>query len=169
MLIIKSSLLLIVFTLATYIGILISNKFRNRVADLKELRSALNMLQTKIKFTYMPLPDIFKEISEQTNSKVGNIFKVASIKMEFTTAGNAWKQAIDLSDINLNSEDVNTLKGLGKLLGQTDVEGQISEIELVEKFIDVQIQKAENECQKNQKLYKTLGAVIGLGIVIILI
>ncbi len=62
-----------------------------------------------------------------------------------------------------------TLKKLGKLLGQTDVEGQISEIELTESFLDMQIIKAEEERKKNQKLYKTLGIVTGLIFVIILV
>ena len=52
--------------------------------------------------------------------------------------------------------------------GKTDIEGQISEIELTNTFLDIQIEKAENEKQKNQKMYKTLGTVVGLALVIIL-
>ena len=60
------------------------------------------------------------------------------------------------------------MKKLGKLLGQTDVEGQVSEIEITQSFLDMQIEKAEEEKRKNQKMYKTLGIVIGLVFVIIL-
>ena len=66
-------------------------------------------------------------------------------------------------------DDKDVLKKLGKLLGQTDVEGQISEIEVTENFLDMQIEKAEEERKKNQKLYKTLGIVTGLVLVIILL
>ena len=52
--------------------------------------------------------------------------------------------------------------------GKTDISGQISEIDLTNTFLDMQIEKAENEKRKNQKMYKTLGTVIGLAIVIIL-
>ena len=61
------------------------------------------------------------------------------------------------------------LKKLGKLLGQTDVEGQISEIEVVTKFLDTQLSNAEEERNKNEKMYRTLGIVSGLTIAIILI
>ena len=60
------------------------------------------------------------------------------------------------------------LKKLGKLLGQTDVEGQVSEIEVTENFLNMQIDKAEEDKKKNQKMYKTLGITIGLIFVIIL-
>ena len=49
------------------------------------------------------------------------------------------------------------------------MKGQISEIELTKSFISVQISKEENEKNKNEKIYRTLGAVIGMVIVIILI
>lgn len=169
MLVIKFILLVVVFLTTTYIGISLSNKYKDRVIDLKEMQLALNMLETKIKFTYSPLPEIFTEISEQVNSSISNIFKIADSKMKNMNAGEAWQQAIKESNTNLNYEDINTLRGLSKLLGKTDVEGQVSQIEIVRNFIETQIKQAEIECQKNRKLYKTLGIVTGLGIVIILI
>ena len=169
MILMKSILLLFVFITAAYIGILLSNKYKNRVIDLKEMQCALNMLETKIKFTYSPLPDIFEEISNHVNANISHIFRMASIKMDNTNAGEAWEKAIDMSYTNLNKEDINIIKGLSKLLGKTDVDGQISEIELVKKFLETQIENAETDCKKNEKLYKTLGIVSGMGIVIILI
>ena len=58
---------------------------------------------------------------------------------------------------------------IGNLLGKTDKEGQISEIELVQNFIDTQIKKAESEREKNEKLYRTLGTVMGVAIAIVLL
>ena len=60
------------------------------------------------------------------------------------------------------------LKGQESYYGKTDVDGQISELKLTNNFIDVQIEKAEEDCKKNQKLYKTLGTVVGLALVIVL-
>ena len=45
----------------------------------------------------------------------------------------------------MNSEDLSVLKNFDKLLGKTNVEGQLSEIELLKRFIDTQIKKAEEE------------------------
>jgi len=83
--------------------------------------------------------------------------------------GEAWHYAIENSNTDLTKEDITILYNLEKLLGKTDVEGQLNEIELIKQFIEVQIKKSEEEQSKNEKLYKTLGVVVGLAIVIVLI
>ena len=55
------------------------------------------------------------------------------------------------------------------MLDKTDIDRQVSESRITCKFLDVQINDAENEKLKNEKLYKTLGATVGLALVIILI
>ncbi len=146
-----------------------SKKYSNRVRDLKEIRKALNFFEEKIKFTYEPIPDVFEEISKKMEENIGEIFSKASKKMENTSAGEAWEEAVNNSNTSFTKEDIEILKGLAKMLGRTDIDGQVSEIRLTNKFIDVQIKDAENEKAKNEKLYKTLGATVGLAIVIVLI
>lgn len=55
------------------------------------------------------------------------------------------------------------------MLGNTDVEGQVSQIELTGKLIEDQLENAKIEKQKNTKLYKTLGVTVGLTAVILLL
>lgn len=89
--------------------------------------------------------------------------------MKTQSAGEAWKNALEESKTNLKEEDIKVLKNLSKLLGKTDIDGQLSEIELIEKFIEEQITNAEEEQKKNEKLYKSLGILAGIAIAIILI
>lgn len=89
--------------------------------------------------------------------------------MRELSAGEAWEKAIETSETNLTEEDKNVLFMLSKMLGQTDVEGQISQIEVTEEFLEKQIKEAEDEKNRNEKLYSRLGTTIGLVIVIILI
>ena len=89
--------------------------------------------------------------------------------MEHISAGEAWEQAVNTSETNLTKEDTNVLLMLSKMLGQTDVEGQISQIEVTETFLEKQIAGAVEEKNKNEKLYRKLGTTIGLAIVIILV
>ena len=166
--ILKFIILIMIFLLSAFIGILISKKYSSRVLELKELKNALNILKTKIKFTYEPLPEIFKQMSENLQKNISAIFYNASINMKDMPTKEAWETSISSATLNLNNEDISMLKNLGKLLGKTDVEGQVSQIELTSSFIDMQIKKAEDERRKNEKMYKTLGTVIGLAIVIIL-
>lgn len=158
-----------IFLTCSAIGILKSKRYINRVNELREFKSGLNMFKAKVKFTYEPIPEIFKQISTNMNSKIGNIFQIASNNMKFVTAGEAWNMAVDTDILNISSEDKEVLKNLSKLLGQTDIEGQLNQIELTNNFIDEQITKAEIEKAKNEKMYRNLGMIIGIGIVIILI
>lgn len=157
-----------IFLSCATIGLLISKKYEERVVQLKEFKNALNMFKTKIKFTYEPIPEIFEEISKQFQTNTGRIFKLASCNMEVLAAGEAWNMAVDTNILCINDEDKSILKNLSKLLGQTDIEGQINQIDLTNQFLNEQIEKAEKERLKNEKMYRTLGMVIGLAIVIIL-
>lgn len=156
MIIIKFISLIAILLFSSYIGIIISNKYKNRVEDLKEIKRGLNIFETKIKYTYEPVPEIFKEISSNLKENIANVFINASKNMGENTAKDAWNQAIDNSNTSMNKEDLEVIKGLGKLLGKTDIDGQVSQIELTDRFIDTQIEKAEKEYIKNEKLYKTL-------------
>lgn len=98
----------------------------------------------------------------------GHIFKLAKSEMNKTSAGDAWRYALENSSTSMNEEDIEVLKGFEKSLGKTDAEGQLSEIQLMEKYIDNQIEDAEEEQKINEKLYKNLGITVGLAIVIIL-
>lgn len=167
--IIKYIELILVFCTTTLIGTIISNKYKKRVDELKEMKNALNMLETKMKYTYEPIADIFKQISTNLNCNISNIFKKAMSNMKYNSAGEAWENALYNTATNLNQEDINTLKNLSKLLGKTSIEGQISEIKLTINFLDTQIEKAEEEKNRNQKLYKNLGIIVGLTLIIILI
>lgn len=53
--------------------------------------------------------------------------------------------------------------------GSTDIYGQMSQIEITESFLQEQIRQAQEEKNKNEKLYRKLGIAFGLGFVIILI
>lgn len=55
------------------------------------------------------------------------------------------------------------------MLGQTDITGQLNKIKLTKEFLDRQIAESIDEERKNTKLYKSLGAVCGLMLVIILV
>lgn len=158
-----------IFLLSSLIGFLMSKKYSNRVNELKEFKNALNIFKTKIRYTYEPIPEIFSEISTTVNSTISNVFKTASNKMNLLSAGEAWEVALKLDTLNINDEDKNVLKNLGKLLGKTDLSGQLNQIELTSDFLEEQIQKAEKERIKSEKMYKTLGMIMGIAIVIILI
>ncbi len=169
MIMIKGTLLLTIFLGCMYIGGILSNQYKNRVEELQEMKKSFLGLETKMKYTYEILPEIFIEISKGLRNNISKIFENASLYMQEKNAKEAWIKAIETSSTCMTKEDLEILKGFGKLLGKTDIEGQVGQIELTNQFLEVQIEKAQKERVKNEKLYKTLGTVFGLAIVILLI
>ena len=165
---IKYFMLFLILITTSILGKCLAKRYCNRLKELEEMRTALNIFKSKINFTYSPIPEIFEEISQNLKGNIGRIFKVSKEKMENNTANIAWEEAIEEVASNLNDEDKYTLKTLSKLLGQTDVEGQTSQIDITQKFLEAQIKEASEQKQKNEKLYSKLGTTIGLVIVIIL-
>ena len=169
MIIVKYIILGMILLGTSYIGILISKRYANRVKDLNEIRKGLNFFEEKIKFTYEPIPDVFEEVSQKLSEDIGEIFNSARANMGNMSAGESWEIAVGNSNTNMTKEDIDIVKGLAKMLGKTDIDGQINEIRLTDRFLEVQIKEAQREKEKNEKLYRTLGATVGLALVIVLI
>ena len=169
MLAIKILLFLFIIIISTYIGIIYSQKFINRVNLLKNFKSALIMLKTKIQYTYLPLGEIFIDIANSLQGEVGKFFQIAHKQIETLGATQGFNMALENTKIDITKQDKETLKNLSKMLGATDISGQVNEIELTLNFLEKQIEQAEIEKEKNAKLYKTFGAVAGITIVIILL
>lgn len=169
MIVIKYIDLLLIITVCTYMGFSKSKEFSKRVTSLKNIKNSLNIFKAKIEFTYEPIKDIFEEISKIVYKSEENIFQNFCDNLENRDITIVWNEAIQNTAIGLNQDDKEVLIMLGKMLGKTDKSGQISEIELVNNFLNKQIEEAEEKKAKNEKLYKTLGVVSGLAIAIILV
>lgn len=150
-----------------FIGNQKAKSYENRVIELKKFQSSLLMLKNKIEFTYEPINTIFLDISKIVYENNNNIFiETLNNNKELYLS---WNEAIDTVKNDFNEEDKQVIKMFGKLLGKMDISGQVSQIELTQKLIETQIQKAEIDKSKNSKLYKTMGIVCGMAISIILI
>ena len=114
--IIKYTMLFLIFITSALIGKYISQQYLYRLKELEEIKNALNIFKSKIKFTYEPIPEIFGEISKNTSRNISNLFIQAKKKMEVETAAIAWEEVTDEYVGNLNQEDKQAIKTLSKLL-----------------------------------------------------
>lgn len=166
MIFIKYASLLGILIISSYLGIYKAKEYENRVKKLTKFKSALIMFKSKIEFTYEPIKNIFEDISKVIYKDENNIFEnVIKNEKDIYTS---WKEAVRCEN-SFTIEDIEIIETIGKLLGKTDLEGQVSEINLGLNLVEKQIETAENEKNKNVKLYKTMGIVCGIGICIILI
>ena len=167
MTILKFMLLIFIAFVTAYIGFLKAADYEVRCLDLKLFQNALIVFKSEIEFTHEPINNIFESISHIIYQDKDNVFINTNIQND--SLYKSWSKAVDMTRKGFNNEDIKIIKSFGKLLGKTDIKGQINEIELTLKLIEKQIENAEKEREKNSKLYKTLGITCGIGICIILI
>lgn len=155
----------------TSIGFILSRGYADRLNELNDLSILINILQNKIKFTQLPLQEIFEELGKiKLKTKIHNVFLICSENLKKMKMEKAWEGSIEEGRkfFYLNEEDIEVLNILGSTLGKTDIDGQMNEINEIKERIALQIQQAEKEKNRNSKMYKSLGTITGLGIVILL-
>ena len=111
---IKYLMLFFILIACSLIGKYLSKKYVERLKELEEMKNALNIFESKIKYTYDPIPEIFDEISKNNNKNTSKIFKLAKEKMKEKTANIAWEEALEEAQTNLKKEDKYVLKSLSK-------------------------------------------------------
>ncbi|MHB8063079.1 MAG: stage III sporulation protein SpoIIIAB, partial [Ruminiclostridium sp.] len=118
------------------------------------------------------LSEAFTRIYEGTNSDTAILFREAAKNLgaNGVTADAAWEKAIEenYAKVSLNKEDKTILLTFGKMLGNSDLEGQLNNIRLMSSQLKLQELKAEEMRRKNEKMYRSLGVLSGLAITIIL-
>ena len=77
---IKYFMLFIILVVCSLIGRNLSRRYVIRVNELEEMKNALNMFQSKIKFTYEPIPEIFEQIAKNTSKSIGQVFRTCQRK-----------------------------------------------------------------------------------------
>lgn len=172
--VLKTFLIIMVFFISSFIGYLLANRYSARVSEINDILLALEIFETKIKYTYDSLSTVFFYIADNLKTKIYRIFFITAEELNENkndSAGNIFKNVVEEEKIflSLKKEDIEILKELGISLGQTDLEGQLKNIRLVKGSLEKELENAQGEKLKNYKMYRNLGVLSGLIIIIILL
>lgn len=156
------------------IGILMGKRYSNRVNNITSMINCLLVLETEIVHLSNPINVAFRNVDEKTNNSVSSIFSKIIERLNSNRDINlymAFKTELILnkSNFNFSKEDEEILLSLAKIVGVTDKEEQIKHFKTVNKQLNIQRNEAIEEAKKNESMYKKLGIVIGLLLILILI
>ena len=172
MLILKLIASAIILSSCAIIGFSLARDCAKRPVVLRELQAALQMLENEISFMSNLLQDAFIRIAEAINTQSSVIFTTAAENLGIlgTQASEAWEKSIKqhAHQLGLKSEDISILISFGKMLGNSDTFGQVNNIRLASAQLKLQQQKAEDMKKKNEKMYKSLGVLGGMAVIVIL-
>lgn len=165
---------LIILTSTSFLGFFLSRDCAKRPHQLRELQGLLQMLENEIVYLSNLLIDAFYKINDAGNSEISVLFKSTADHLKYNSnlnACEAWEKAIkeNISKSSLDKEDSKILIQFGKMLGNSDIEGQQKNIRLAITQLSLQEKKAEENKNKYEAMYKRLGVLGGLAIVILLI
>lgn len=170
----KIILSIIIISATATMGYLISYGYVQRLSQLRYLHLSFQLLETEIIYASNPLPIAMKKVGEKSNKTISKIFidtyNYLHSKMGYSIE-QVWNMALNnyFKQTFLNKEDKEILMDFGKNLGFTDKENQIKNFRLIYLQLEKQQKIAEQLRTKNEKMCKSLGLLVGIGIVVVFI
>ncbi len=155
-------------------GITVSQKYAYRPRYLRTLNSALLMLEMEIIYASTLLPEALLRTGERTSQPVSDLFKKTCELMagdcRYTT-GKAWEKALysTREQMHFTRADLEILNSFGTGLGISEKEEQVKNFRLVREQLVHQERCAEEERLKKERLWRTMGFLIGTTVALVLI
>ena len=143
---------------------------RQKVNELRQLLSALDLLQSELRYRLSPLPDLCYLVSNSVSGGVGKLFRRLYEELEKQIAPDAGCcMNAALSDSNLSAITARLLKDLGRTLGRFDLDGQVQGIESVRNETLTAMEKLVKDQDARLRSYQTLGLCAGAALAILLL
>jgi stage III sporulation protein AB len=155
-------------------GLLAGAAYSLRTRQLRTLQEALQLLDTEIMYGATPLPAALSKVAAAAGEVVGSLFGEAGDllgKSRGLTAAEAWNLSVErnVRRTALIEEDRAILRSFGETLGSSDRAEQHKHITLTAFHLRQEEEKAEGNRQKNERIWKYGGFLVGIGIVLLLL
>lgn len=158
---------------SSYIGYSYSKGLGLRVDSLNDFRSLVCELQNEIEFKHSCIADVFSQLANKWKKPVSRVFletlsNMNEEKMEF---GLSWEVALRNEQPRLKIEDgdVEMLGDFGKMLGQSDIDGENANFKLTVQRLDGLIEEAKEQQKRFSNIFLFSGAGVGIVIILLLV
>lgn len=156
----------------TFFGRISAKKILKRVIYLELIINILEFIKIEILYNMDSIVDIAKKLNEHDSFKkldfisnfYNNFLKGISVK-------SSWRSSIKNSNMLLNilnKNDIDIIGKIGNWLGSSDVNSQISNIDLTCEHLKAILKEAKENTKKYVKVYNNLGILLGLALVILI-
>lgn len=170
----KVLLYLIIFITSSLLGFAYGEKFSQRVKSLVELQNSIRLMQTEVTIFANPMPIALDNIAKKTSKNMKQLYYIILEDMLLNNSGDLFSSFLKATEYLkctclLKQQDIEPFLSLGRVIGKTDRLDQEQQFKYVLDEIEQLIVVANDEKTKNEKMYKSLGVLTGLGMIIILI
>ncbi|UJF31261.1 stage III sporulation protein SpoIIIAB [Paenibacillus hexagrammi] len=158
---------------AAWFGFLQASHYARRPKQIRLMISALQRMETEIVYAVTPLPDAFRSLSKQMAEPVSSMFRLTSerlISAEGRSTREIWQHTI--TDMwrrtSMKQPEQEVVLQLGSVLGLSDRGDQIKHLRLAVSQLQAEEAEARDEQRRYEKMWKSLGVLVGALIVILM-
>lgn len=164
---------ILILITTSWMGSMGGKKLSSRVRELQKLRNDFTYLEIEVSYNATPLPQIFEKLAVLDFKPVNLLWQELLIHFnngEGLLAEEAWQKALDIFSLhtNLNKGDLNILRDFGPGFGLTGRQEQLKKFQLIHELLRVQQYEAEANRQKNERMWRSMGLLGGLALIILL-
>lgn len=147
-------------------GFYFSSQKTRRIVCLGEIIRLINEIEISMKYSRKTTADMLHELCKNSFEEIGFLSEV-SIKEK--TFFESFKELVEKNAPPLTDDDKKLLLSFAGELGSTDSEGQIKSAALYKSFFEKRLDGAKGECERQSRLYSSLGVLSGVFISILLV
>lgn len=155
-------------------GIMLGTRCKKRTQQLGEFRSALKQLEFDVDFLNITLCESFGKIASNSSEGVRSVFSYIMKRLSENRCidmESCWAKAFKIysNELYINDDDKKIIEDFAKNLGSGDRENEMNNIKAADMRLKIAEEDSHTEGEKNSKMYRGLGFLCGIFLVIILI
>lgn len=157
---------------SSYIGIACASKYETAVKHIEAFQSSLKMLEFDVSYLKLPLRESFERIAKSQRGCIKNFYSYLAEQLRDCNGENVgfiYKKALNRFkyDLLFNENIENALIDFSDSLGNMNVENEVANIKALYTKIKYYEEEARGMAKKNVKMYRGLGILGGIFIVLI--
>lgn len=163
----------IIIICCSLLGIHMSKRYGQRIVNIRILQNILTQLETEIVHYSTFLPQAIENSINSLGGEWEPFFKGIINRLQLgneSTVAEAWGESLKTLKNNpfIGKAEYEIMYRFGKQLGSSDKKSQEKYFELVQNQLTIEEKNAQESRLKYEKMYRSLGLLLGLSIAIIL-
>ena len=158
----------LILAACTGIGVAKSNELKQHQDELEELKKLISLLKSELQYTKAPFAELFEKIGKKMQSPYQEWLLHLSKQLKERQVGSFWEMWCnsiekDLKEAKLKDVEKEELKSVGKNLEY------IENLELYMEQLEFHITYIRENYRSKRKLYRSMGIMGGIFLVILLL
>lgn len=159
----------VIISVTTFTGCYFSSALKKRLIMLKKLNYMLEEILLLLRYKSATVYEMAETLAGDERFSEFDFLKNIDRDCDISFQ-QSWCKAVYGSNLcGMKKSDIELIADIGKKLGTSDLDGQVSTVMLQRSEIEAAISSAEEEYAKKAKLYRSLGALTGAFVAIMLI